>query len=98
MGVADHLPDPPIRLGKADHGQRVVLIPFGDVDGHTFVKPVVPADHVRHPTESLENDITILPDEKLVELLGGIGGGTVITVLGLGCGPPKSQNQEKCEG
>ena len=90
MGVADHLPDPPIRLGKADHGQRVVLIPFRDVDGHTFVKPVVPADHVRHPAKCLENDITILPDEKLVELLGGIGGGTVITVLGRGFRAPKT--------
>ena len=98
MGVADHLPDPPIRLGKADHGQRVVLIPFRDVDGHTFVEPVVPADHVRHPTESLENDITILPDKKLVELLGSIRGGTIIAVLGPGCGPQKSHNQEKCEG
>ena len=95
MGVADHLPDPPIRLGKADHGQRVVLIPFRDVDGHTFVEPVVPADHVRHPTESLENNIAILSDQKLVELLGGVGGGTVVAVLGQGFVTPENQNHEK---
>lgn len=82
MGVADHLPDPAVRLRKADHGQRVVLITFRNIDGHVFIEPVVSADDVWHAAEGLEDYIAILSDKKLVELLGGVGGRTVVVVLG----------------
>jgi len=81
MGVADHLPDPAVRLGKADHGQRVVLVPFRDVDGHVFIEPVVTPNEIGHAAEGLENHVAVLSDEKLVELLGSVGGRTVIAVL-----------------
>jgi len=96
MGVTDDLPDPTVRLGKADHRQRVVLVAFRNIHGHVFVEPVVTADHVGHAAEGLENHVAILPDKKLVELLRGVGSRTIVAVLGSGFSRNKSQNQKEC--
>ena len=95
MGVADDLPDPAIRLGETDHRQGVVLVALGNVHGHVFIKPVMTADDVGHATEGLEDDVAILPDEKLVELLGGVGGGAVVAILGRGFHNTPDQTQEE---
>ena len=95
MGVADDLPDQAIRLGKADHGQGVILVPLRNIHGHVFVEPVVTTDDVGHAAKGLENDVTILPDEKLMELLGGVGGGAIVAILGRGFPHPESQHQEQ---
>ena len=97
MGVTDDLPDPTVRLGEADHRQRVVLVALGNVHGDVFIEPVVTADHVGHAAEGLEDHVAILPDKKFVELLGGVGGGTVVAVLGRGFHGPASQKREKGE-
>ena len=97
MGVADDLPDQAIRLGKADHGQGVILVPLRNIHGHVFVEPVVAADDVRHATEGLENHVAILAHEKLMELLGGIGGRAVVVVLGRGFYGPASQKRKEGE-
>ena len=95
MGVTDDLPDPTVRLGEADHRQRVVLVALGNVHGDVFIEPVVTADHVGHAAEGLEDHVAILPDKKFVELLRGVGSGTVITVLGNCIFTPESQNQQQ---
>ena len=95
MGVTDDLPDPPVRLGEADHRQGVILVPFRDVDGHVFIEPVVTANDVGHAAKGLENDVTILPDEKLMELLGGVGGGAVVAILSRGFHNTPDQTQEE---
>ena len=85
MGVTDDLPDPTVRLGEADHRQRVVLVTHGNVHGDVFIEPVVTADHVGHAAEGLEDHVAILPDKKLVELLRGVGSRTIVAVLSSGC-------------
>ena len=84
MGVTDDLPDPAVRLRKADHGQCVVLVALWNIHSHAFVEPIVAADEVRHASEGLEDHVAVLPDEKLMELLGRVAGGAVVVVLGWG--------------
>lgn len=97
MGVADHLPDPAVRLRKANHSQRVVLIALRNVDGHVFIEPVVSADDVWHAAEGLEDYIAILSDKKLVELLGRIGCRAVVVILGQGFGARKREDHQEGE-
>ena len=96
MGVTDDLPDPTVRLGEADHRQRVVLVALGNVHGDVFIEPVVTADDVGHAAEGLEDHVAILPDKKFVELLRGVGSRTIVVILGSGFSRHKSQNQKEC--
>ena len=89
MGVADHLPDEPVGLGKTDHGEGVVLVALRHIDGHVFIEPVVAAGDIGHPAEGLEDGVAVLADEEFVQLLGGVGGGAVVVVLGGGGRPQK---------
>jgi hypothetical protein len=84
MGVTDDLPHPSIGLGKTDDRQGVVLVTFRHVNSHVLIKPVMPTDEIRHPSESLQNHVPILPHQKFVKLLGGISRRAVVTFLGVG--------------
>ena len=90
MGVADHLPDEPVGLGKTDHREGVVLVALRHIDGHVFIEPIVAAGDIGHPAEGLEDGVAVLADKEFVELLGGVGGGAVVVVLGRG-GRPRSR-------
>lgn len=87
MGVADDLPNPTIRLGEANHGQRVVLVPFRNVQRHPFIKPIMTANQVRHPAESLDHYWLGLADKKFVELLRSVNGCSRDGLRGGGCRP-----------